>query len=140
MGNLSFALAPLAVLQAAGSAQDATPVATEPVYLEEERWRPAASIWSARIGQRAQSYYGYRLIAEGIEGSLAIRFVIGTDGQTRDCSVHTSSGNAELDALGCRALAAGGPAPVLLDEDGKPKEQDIILPFRFVIEDDFVSE
>lgn len=140
MAGIGLSLLPLVLMQAAPLAEKTPIIDNRPVLLSEEEWRPAAVIWSNAVGRRAQSLYSRRPLRLGLEGYLTIQFTIGTDGRTKDCMIQTSSGSEELDAVGCTALLLSGKAPVLLDENGIPKEQAIVLPMRFVIGDDYVTE
>ena len=77
-----------------------------------------------RIGGRIEGSTDYPPDARRarIEGTVRVRYVVGTDGRVGDCRVTRSSGHAELDATTCRLIeqrfryrpardAAGRPVP-----------------------------
>ena len=71
-----------------------------------------------------------------IEGSVAVRFVVGTDGRVSGCRVTRSSGHAELDATTCRLIEQRFLYRPARDAAGRPVEEtvsrtfDWLLPFR----------
>jgi protein TonB len=72
----------------------------------------------------------------GVEGSVSVRFTVGTDGKASGCRVTRSSANAELEATTCRLIerrfryepardAAGRPVPEIVN-----RTFDWLLPSR----------
>jgi protein TonB len=72
----------------------------------------------------------------GIEGTVAVRYVVGTDGRVRDCALLRSSGNAELDSTTCRLIERRFRYRPARDAHGRPVPEvvsrtfDWMLPFR----------
>jgi protein TonB len=73
----------------------------------------------------------------GIEGSVAVRFTVRTDGSVSDCEVIRSSANEELDATTCRLIERRFRYQPARDTDGRPVAEvvtrtfDWMLPRRF---------
>jgi protein TonB len=91
-----------------------------------------------RIGGRLSgaSDYPRGAMRAGAEGTVRVRYVVGTDGRVSGCRVTRSSGHAELDATTCRLIeqrfryrpardAAGRPVPETVS-----RTFDWLLPFR----------
>ncbi|HEX8640292.1 MAG TPA: TonB family protein [Allosphingosinicella sp.] len=80
--------------------------------------------------------YPRSALRAGIEGSVSVRFVVGTDGRVGGCRVTRSSGHAELDAITCRLIEARFRYRPARDADGTPVPEtvartfDWLLPFR----------
>jgi protein TonB len=55
-------------------------------------------------GQLADSDYPRSALRAGVEGSVSVRFVVGTDGRASACTVTRSSGDATLDSTTCRLI------------------------------------
>ena len=72
----------------------------------------------------------------GIEGTVSVRFTVGTDGRTSGCTVTRSSGNAELDETTCRLIEQRFRYRPAEDTEGRPVPEvvtrtfDWLLPFR----------
>jgi protein TonB len=73
----------------------------------------------------------------GIEGSVAVRFTVRTDGSVSDCEVIRSSANQELDATTCRLIERRFRYQPARDANGRPVTEvvtrtfDWMLPRRF---------
>ncbi|HWT12059.1 MAG TPA: energy transducer TonB [Allosphingosinicella sp.] len=91
-----------------------------------------------RIGGRLSGDTDYppATLRAGIEGSVAVRYVVGTDGRVGGCRVTRSSGNAELDATTCRLIEQRFRYRPARDSRGRPVPEpvartfDWLLPFR----------
>ncbi len=72
----------------------------------------------------------------GIEGSVAVRFTVRTDGSVGDCEVLKSSANAELDETTCRLIERRFRYEPARDANGRPVPEvvrrtfDWLLPMR----------
>jgi protein TonB len=73
-------------------------------------------------GQLANSDYPRSALRAGVEGSVSVRYVVGTDGSVSGCTVTRSSGDVRLDETTCRLIelrfryrparnSAGEPVP-----------------------------
>lgn len=67
------------------------------------------------------NYDGYPVTAlrQRREGTSGYSFIIGDDGQMRNCKVTHSSGHADLDAATCPRLRRFPPPTIVRDEQGK---------------------
>ena len=110
------------------------------IYETREEWRVAAQRWSAKVMLRATSMYQGGPVQKGVQGVVKVRFKIADDGTTNSCHTYASSGAEALDQIGCKAVAAAGLAPVLKQDDESEALTWIVLPVRFVLRDDFLTE
>ena len=56
----------------------------------------------------------------GAQGTVFVRFSVGTDGRARDCTVTETSGNADLDATTCRLIERRFRYQPARNEQGQP--------------------
>lgn len=68
------------------------------------------------------------------QGTTRVRLTIMTDGSAADCTLHQSSGDAELDARVCPLVRMRMRFSPALDHDGKPMAVPAILPVRWELE------
>lgn len=74
----------------------------------------------------------------GIEGSVTVRYTVGTDGRASGCAVTRSSGHPELDGATCRIVERRFRYRPARDAEGKPVAEtvrrtfDWLLPYRRV--------
>lgn len=72
----------------------------------------------------------------GVEGSVAVRFTVGTDGSVSGCRILRSSGHAELDETTCRLIERRFRYEPARDEQGRlvpeivSRTFDWMLPYR----------
>ena len=69
----------------------------------------------------------------GIEGSVRVRFTVGTDGRVRDCRVTRSSGHAELDSTTCRLAEQRFRYRPALDSSGRPVPETVSRTFDWLL-------
>jgi protein TonB len=97
-----------------------------------------AAVRAERISGRLSGDTDYPASARraGVEGSVSVRFVVGTDGRVGGCRVTRSSGHAELDSTTCRLIEERFRYRPARDADGRPVQEtvsrtfDWLLPFR----------
>lgn len=65
----------------------------------------------------------------GIEGSVAVRFTVDSDGRVRGCAVLRSSANAELDTTTCRLIERRFRYRPATDAQGRPRAETISRTF-----------
>ncbi len=70
-----------------------------------------------------------------IQGTVAVRYTVTTDGRATDCRVTGSSGNAELDATTCRLIEQRFRFKPSRDEDGTPVEAIIVENHSWMVRD-----
>jgi protein TonB len=70
------------------------------------------------------------------QGRVVARLSIGTDGRVTDCSVTTSSGNADLDSATCRISKARVRFTPAQDANGSPIASSYTLPVRWQLPKD----
>lgn len=91
-----------------------------------------------RIGGRLSgaSDYPRAAMRTGAEGTVGVRYVVGTDGRVGGCRVTRSSGHAELDATTCRLIEQRFRYRPARDASGRAVPEtvsrtfDWLLPFR----------
>ncbi len=91
-----------------------------------------------RIGGRLSgaSDYPRAAMRAGAEGTVRVRYVVGTDGRVSGCRVTRSSGHPELDATTCRLIEQRFRYRPARDASGRPVPEtvsrtfDWLLPFR----------
>ncbi len=87
-------------------------------------------------GKLLNEDYPRRAIRAGAEGTVSVRFTVGTDGRVGGCRVTRSSGNADLDSTTCRLIEKRFRYKPATDADGKPvpelvtKTYDWLLPLK----------
>jgi len=88
--------------------------------------------WQAEVGRRLQSAQTYPLEAraQGIEGTVYIKFRADRRGNVKSAVVDRSSGSELLDNAALEAARRAQPLPAL--PCGAPEEVDFILPVRFL--------
>lgn len=72
----------------------------------------------------------------GAQGRVVARLTIGTDGRVSDCTVTTSSGNADLDSTTCRIARSRVRYTPAKDDNGAPIASTATLPVRWVLPQD----
>jgi protein TonB len=65
------------------------------------------------------------------EGTVFVRFLVGTDGRVSGCTVTRSSGNADLDAITCRLVLRRFRYRPARDAQGKPVPESISTNFTW---------
>lgn len=73
-------------------------------------------------------YYPPAAKRAGIEGRVGVVLTVGADGRVSDCTVTSSSGNADLDDTTCRLAKRSGRFKPALDDTGKPIESKFRIP------------
>ena len=87
-------------------------------------------------GRLSNEDYPRASLRAGIEGTVIVRFTVGTDGRVGGCRVTRSSANAELDATTCRLVEQRFRYRPARDAEGRPVPElvsrtfDWMLPFR----------
>lgn len=77
-----------------------------------------------RIGGRLLNRdYPRAALAAGAEGVIQVRFVVGTDGRVRGCTVVRSTGNEDLDRTTCRLVEQRFRFRPARDAAGRPIEE-----------------
>lgn len=92
--------------------------------------RPALRIGGTISGNRDYPSAARRA---RIEGSVAVRFVVGVDGRVSGCSVRRSSGNAELDATTCRLIERRFRYEPARDAQGRPVAETVSRTFDWLL-------
>ncbi|WCM27741.1 energy transducer TonB [Sphingomonas sp. QA11] len=70
-----------------------------------------------------------------IQGTVSVRYVVAETGRVTECTVTTSSGNAELDETTCRLIRERFRFKPSKDEGGKPVSSIIIENHSWLIDD-----
>jgi protein TonB len=87
-------------------------------------------------GRLDNSDYPRSALRSGAEGTVSVRYTVGTNGRVSACSVTRSSGHAELDGATCRLIELRFRYRPARDRSGAPvaetvrKTFDWILPFK----------
>lgn len=92
--------------------------------------RPAQRVGGAISGERD---YPARARRARIEGSVAVRFVVGVDGRVSGCSIRRSSGNAELDRTTCRLIERRFRYVPAKDAQGRPVPETVSRTFDWLL-------
>ena len=69
----------------------------------------------------------------GFEGTVRVRFVVGTDGRARDCRVTRTSGNAEIDSTTCLLIEQRFRYRPALDASGRPVPETVSRTFDWLL-------
>jgi protein TonB len=69
----------------------------------------------------------------GVQGSVVVRFTVGTDGRASGCRVTRSSVNAELDALTCRLVEQRFRYRPARDSSGNPVSDTVSRTFDWLL-------
>ena len=72
----------------------------------------------------------------GAQGRVVARLTVGTDGRVSDCTVTTSSGNADLDSTTCRIARSRVRYTPAKDDNGNPMTSTATLPVKWVLPQD----
>ena len=86
-------------------------------------------------GRLSDADYPRELGDEDIGGTVAVRYVVETNGRVRDCRATRSSGSAVLDALTCRLITERFRFKPSLDRLGRPVAAVIVENHSWVVED-----
>lgn len=88
-----------------------------------------------RVGGRISGITDYPNAARraGIEGSVGVRYVVGTDGRAGGCRVIRSSGNAELDFTTCRLVEERFRYRPARDASGRPVPETVSRMFDWLL-------
>lgn len=87
-------------------------------------------------GRLDNADYPRSALRSGAEGTVSVRYTVGTDGRVSACAVTRSSGHAELDATTCRLIELRFRYRAARDRTGAPvaetvrKTFDWLLPFK----------
>jgi protein TonB len=77
--------------------------------------------------------YPRRAKREGIEGSVAVRFTVRTDGSVSDCEIINSSADDELDATTCRLIERRFRYQPARDSNGRPVTEVVTRTFDWML-------
>ena len=69
----------------------------------------------------------------GVEGSVAVRYIVGTDGRVSGCRVLRSSGHAELDSTTCRLIEQRFRYRPARDFEGRPVPEPVSRTFDWML-------
>lgn len=72
--------------------------------------------------------YPVEALRNGWEGDVVIKLHVGVDGRAHSCRIVTSSGYPLLDNQTCYLMLVRARFAPAKDEDGKPMEDDVLLP------------
>jgi protein TonB len=70
-----------------------------------------------------------------VSGTVSVRYVVAVSGRVTDCTVTTSSGNAELDETTCRLIKDRFRFKPSKDEDGTPVDSIIVENHSWLIDE-----
>lgn len=92
-------------------------------------------IRAQRIGGRISGASDYPPAARraGFEGTVRVRFVVGTDGRVGGCRVVRPSGNSEIDATTCRLIEQRFRYRPARDAQGRPVPETVSRTFDWLL-------
>lgn len=86
-------------------------------------------------GRLKDSDYPHAAKEALVSGTVAVRYVVAVSGRVTDCTVTSSSGNAELDETTCRLIRERFRFKPSKDEDGTPVDSIIVENHSWLIDE-----
>lgn len=116
--TIAFALAGIAAMHSAASAQDGREA--PPVPVSESNARGATTDAESEWARRIQLNYPAEALRLGLQGTVGIRVEINEFGRVWQCLVTSSSGHPILDQAACGAMVRYARFNPALDAEGNP--------------------